>query len=76
MALAIAVGGGDVILYLMTSTSKAEVIASGGSALGRRIEISSFPDGDTEARETSDCVTRMSPSQKHSPATSVSDYLS
>lgn len=69
-------GGGVVILFLMTLRSKAEVMASSASALGRWIKLSHFPDWDTEARETDDCVTRMSHSQKQSPPTSVSDYLS
>ena len=76
MVLIMVVGGGVVILYLMTPRSKAEVIASSASALGGWIKLSDFPDGETEARETGECVTRMSCSQKQSPATSVSAYLS
>lgn len=76
MALTMVVGCGGVILYLMTPRSKAEVVASSASGLGRWIKVSHFPDGDSEARETGDCVTRMSCSQKQCPSTSVSDYLS
>lgn len=76
MALTVVVGGCSVILYLMTPRSKAGVIASSAATLGRGIKLSHFPDGDTEAREPDDCVTRMSRSQKQSPASSVSDYLS
>jgi len=76
MALTMAVGGGGVILYLMTPRSKAEVIASSASALVAWIKLSRFPDKDTKAGERGDCVTRMSRSQKQCPATSVSDSLS
>lgn len=75
MALTMVVGVVD-IFYLMTPRIKAEVVTASASALGRRIKLSHFPDRDTEARETGDCVTRMSCSQKQSAATSVSDYLS
>lgn len=39
MALTIVVGGGGVILYLMTPRSKAEVVASSASPLGSWIII-------------------------------------
>lgn len=48
MAFTMVVGVAAVILCLMTPRSKAAVVASSASALGRWTKLSHFPSRDTE----------------------------